>query len=639
MSKQIDARTPAARSAPRRSAVKKAAKTAAVPRRGAVKKAAQAAPAPRRPKAAAAEAASDRGAAADMPRAKAAAVAEAAAPRADDLAATASANTLTFNPLIGLRADDISAGAGSLLKMVAASPRGAAQQYGRYLSELASILGGKSELAADPKDKRFADPGWKSNPFYKALMQGHLAAQKELGAYIASSDSDKREKGRAQFFASLVTDALAASNWLFGNPAAVRKIVDTGGKSLVDGAKNMLTDLREKRSLPASVDASGFKVGENVATTPGQVVLRIEQLELIQYTPTTPQVYRRPIVMVPPQVNKFYAFDLSPEKSLLKWALDSGLQVFVISWRNPTAEQRDWGIDTYAMAIDQAVDAAREITGSPDVNIWGSCSGGMTLAAYLGYLAGIGDRKVANSSWAVCILDTQSATDETTLGLFSSPATIAAARKHSASKGVVDGAEMATMFAWLRPNDLIWNYWVNNYLLGNKPPAYDVLAWNADTTRLPARFHSDLLGLCERNPYLEAGAFEVAGVPIDLSKLDIGAYVIGGITDHITPWKGCYGTARLLGEDSTFVLANAGHLQSLLNPPGAPKSFFFTAPASVPDPDEWAKSATRHEGSWWPHWREWMQQRSSELVNAPAQLGSRKHKPLVAAPGEYVHVK
>jgi polyhydroxyalkanoate synthase subunit PhaC len=310
--------------------------------------------------------------------------------------------------------------------------------------------------------------------------------------------------------------------------------------------------------------------------------------------------------------------------------------MFMVSWRNPTGEHRDWGLEHYAMVLDQAVDVARQITGSPDVNMWGSCSGGMTLAAYLGYLAGIGDRKVANVSWAVCVLDGARAMSETTLGLFNSPAAVRAARARSRSKGVVEGSEMATMFAWLRPNDLIWNYWVNNYLLGNKPPAFDILAWNADTTRLPARFHSDLLDIIEKNPYVNAGTMTIKGVSIDLSRVDIGAYVIGGLTDHITPWKSCYATARVFGEDATFVLANAGHLQSLINPPGAPKAFFSTAPSSQPDPDEWARTAVRHEGSWWPHWRGWMQQRSGESVDAPTKAGSRVHRPLCAAPGEYV---
>jgi polyhydroxyalkanoate synthase len=360
--------------------------------------------------------------------------------------------------------------------------------------------------------------------------------------------------------------------------------------------------------------------------------------ELLQFAPSTPQVYRRPLVMSPPQVNKYYAIDLTPDKSLIKWAVDSGVQMFVVSWRNPAPEHRHWGLREYVMALDAAVEAARRITGSPDVNMWGSCSGGMTLAAYLGWLAARGDRKVVNTTWAVCVLDMSAALQDSTLGLFNTPQTLRAAKARSRRRGIVTGAELASMFAWLRPNDLIWNYWVNNYLLGNKPPAFDILAWNNDTTRLPGQFHCDLLDIVEKNPYVNPGAMEIDGVPIDMTRVDLGAYVVGGITDHITPWKACYGTARLFGPQATFVLANAGHLQSLINPPGSPKSFFFAGPAAVPDPDDWARQvqARRAEGSWWPHWRAWIQERSGESVEAPKKPGSRRYRALVAAPGEYV---
>ncbi|HEY1091474.1 MAG TPA: alpha/beta fold hydrolase, partial [Burkholderiaceae bacterium] len=247
-------------------------------------------------------------------------------------------------------------------------------------------------------------------------------------------------------------------------------------------------------------------------------------------------------------------------------------------------------------------------------------------------------KKVANTCWAVCVLDSDASLEDSTLGLFNSPATLKAAKARSRRKGIVTGEEMASMFAWLRPNDLIWNYWVNNYLLGNKPPAFDLLAWNADTTRLPGQFHCDLLDIIAKNPYRNPGVFEIDGVSIDISKVKVGAYVIGGMTDHITPWKACYGTARLFGADSTFVLANAGHLQSLINPPGAPKAYFFSGPARQDDPMQWAAAtqASRQEGSWWPHWRAWIQARSGERVAAPKALGSRKHRPLGAAPGTYV---
>ena len=555
-----------------------------------------------------------------------------------ELVGEASRNTLAINPLIGLSPRDVAGAAGSLLKVIRKAPRKAATHYGHYLKELGTVVKGKSELAPDPKDRRFADPAWKSNAVYARLMQAYLATQKELTSVIETSKLDSVDKGRAQFFASLVTDALAPSNFVLGNPAAVRKIIDTGGDNLVKGLQNLVHDIRHNSLMPSQVDASPFKVGQNLATSPGHVVYRDEMFELLQYAPTTPQVHKRPLVMSPPQVNKFYAVDLAPEKSLVKWTVDSGVQMFVVSWRNPTVDQRHWGLEEYAMALDRAVDVARRITGSPDVNMWGSCSGGMTLAAYLGWLAAKGEKKVANATWAVCVLDTGAALADSTLGLFNSPATIRAAKARSRRKGFVSGEEMASMFAWLRPNDLIWNYWVNNYLLGNKPPAFDILAWNADTTRLPGQFHCDLLDLVEKNPYVNAGTLEIAGMPIDMSKVKVGTYVIGGITDHITPWRACYGTARLFGPESTFVLANAGHLQSLINPPGSAKSYFFAAPASVENPMQWAEAAqpNRQEGSWWPHWRAWIQAHSGELVAAPAKPGSRKYRPTAAAPGEYV---
>ncbi|WP_310564370.1 alpha/beta fold hydrolase [Hydrogenophaga sp.] len=556
-----------------------------------------------------------------------------------ELVAEASHNTLAINPLLGLSRRDVAGAAKSLLKAVAATPKKASLQYGRYLKELAQVMQGKSALAPEPKDRRFADPAWKTNALYTRLMQAYLTTQKELSHFIDASELDKIEKGRAQFFASLVTDALAPSNWLLGNPAAVRKILDTGGDNLVKGLKNFVHDMRHNNMMPSMVDAQSFKVGENMAASAGQVVYRHEMFELLQFAPTTPDVHRRPLVMSPPQVNKYYAMDLSPDKSLVKWATDSGIQLFVVSWRNPTVEQRHWGLEDYVMALDAAVDVACQITGSPDVNMWGSCSGGMTLAAYLGWLAAQGEKKVANTTWAVCVLNSEAAIEDSTLGLFNSPATIRAAKARSRRKGIVSGEEMASMFAWLRPNDLIWNYWVNNYLLGNSPPAYDVLAWNADTTRLPGQYHCDLLDLVEKNPYMNPGTLEIGGLPIDMRQVDLGAYVIAGITDHITPWRACYGTARLFGPKTTFVLANAGHLQSMINPPGVPKSYYFAAPANVEDPMQWAEAAqpARQEGSWWPHWRLWIQGMSGETVKAPTKLGSRKHKPLGAAPGTYVH--
>ncbi|HVZ43641.1 MAG TPA: alpha/beta fold hydrolase [Ramlibacter sp.] len=553
-----------------------------------------------------------------------------------ELVGAAVENTLAYNPLLGARRRDTLDAAVAMARAIAASPKSSGQRLAECLRELQQVAAGKSDLAPDPKDRRFTDAAWRSHPYFRRLLQAHLATRKSLAAAIEESGIDPRNKSRAQFFAGLWADAVAPSNWLAGNPGAIRRAFDTGGLSLVRGMKHLVHDLRHNDGLPSQVDRAPFEVGVNIATTPGQVVLRTEMFELIQYAPSTPRVHARPLLMAPPQVNKFYCIDLTPQKSLAKWAVDSGVQFFVISWRNPQVQHGRWGLDDYVAAIDAAVEATRRITGSRDVNMWGSCSGGMTLAAYLGWLAAKGLHKVANVTWAVCILDTRDALEGGALGMFNTPAAIRAAQARSRRRGLVRGPEMAALFAWLRPNDLIWNYWVNNYLMGNDPPAHDILAWNSDTTNLPGRFHCDLLGLIEHNPYANPGTLAVAGEAIDLSKVKIGAYVVAGSSDHITPWRGCYRTARMFGPKTEFVLANAGHLQCLINPPGGSGSWFFSGRAARADADAWQAGARREEGSWWPHWREWIQRHSLALVPAPGRLGSRKYKPLAAAPGTYV---
>ncbi|WP_369960352.1 alpha/beta fold hydrolase [Pseudomonas benzenivorans] len=555
-----------------------------------------------------------------------------------ELTAAAEKHTLAVTPLIGVRPRDVLGAAGTLLKAVARTPFKAGMHTGSYLRELYRIATGESQLAPAPKDKRFADPAWQSNVFLRGLVQSYLAGERELSAFIEASDLEGQDKGRARFVAALLVDALAPSNLLLTNPTALRKVVDTGGASLLQGGRQLARDLLHNRGMPSQVDSSSFKLGENIATAKGEVVFRNKMFELLQFAPTTASVFSRPLVMSPPQINKYYAVDLSPEKSLIKWVQDSGVQLFVISWRNPTAKHRDWGLSDYVQCLDQAVDVARQITGSPDVNMWGSCSGGITLAAYLGWLAALGESaKVANTNWAVCVLDMPSVMNDTGIGLMATPAALAAAKANSRRKGVLSGQEMARMFAWLRPNDLIWNYWVSNYLLGNKPPAFDILAWNSDTTRLPAQLHADYLDLIEKNPFSNPNTLRVAGLPIDMTKVQVGAYVVGGTTDHITPWQGCYGTARLFGEDSTFVLSNAGHLQSLVNPPGNPKSFFYAASAAQADSEEWLKAAGESQaGSWWPHWRQWIGERSGDSRSAPKSLGSKKYPAICAAPGTYV---
>jgi polyhydroxyalkanoate synthase len=553
----------------------------------------------------------------------------------DRLSDNAARNTLAVNPLIGIRAADLGEAAKALFGAAVKQPVKAARHLGEYAKELGRAAAGTSSAMPDPKDKRFADPAWQNSTIHKRLLQAYAATGKELARYIDATSLNDRDKARAHLVASIFVDTIAPSNTLL-NPTALKRAVDTGGASLLKGAKNLAHDLRYNNGLPSSVDKSKFEFGRNICLSPGNVVFRNEVLELIQYQPQTDTVFKRPLIICPPQVNKFYAMDLSPEKSLVKFVTEQGLQLFAVSWRNPLLEHRDWNLSTYVQALDEAVDAACQITGSPDVNLWGACSGGMTVAAYVGWLAATGHaQKVPSVVSPVCVLDPEN-TRDTTMGLLITEQSLKAIKAAVKRKGFVDGAELARMFAWLRPNDLIWNYWVNNYLLGNDPPAFDILYWNADTTRLPAAFHADLLNIMEDNPYVNAGRMQVLGEPIDMSKVDVDAYIVAGITDHITPWKACYQTARIYGDKSTFTLANAGHLQSILNPPGAAKSFFLSKAAASPDADVWAASADRTEGSWWPHWMAWMHQRSGERVPRPKKLGSRKYKPGVAAPGHYI---
>jgi polyhydroxyalkanoate synthase len=386
--------------------------------------------------------------------------------------------------------------------------------------------------------------------------------------------------------------------------------------------------------MPAMVDKRSFEVGRNVATSAGAVVFRNEVLELIQYTPTTETVYERPVVVIPPQINKYYVLDMGPGRSFTEQAVGSGIPYFAISWRNPTAAQREWDLDVYVRASLDAIEAAAEISGSDAVNVMGLCAGGVTMSLLLAYLAATGTSdKVSSATFAVTMLDLKS---PTMMGMFASDEVVAMALRRSRQKGVLEGSEMARVFAWMRPNDLIWNYWVNNYLLGNDPPAFDILFWNADHTRLPAALHANFLDLYMRNPLLEPGAATVLGKPVDLKQIACPSYVVAGMTDHIVPWRAGYRTTRMLGGQPEFVLSTSGHIQSIVNPTGNPKAAYYAAGSMQDDPDEWLRTATQSKGSWWENWTEWVGQHSGERRPAPKKLGSRKHRPRESAPGQYV---
>ena len=555
---------------------------------------------------------------------------------ASRLAERSIAHTLAANPLVGVRGRDVVATAASLLQQLGRKPQVVSRNYAKLLAESARIATGRSQLAAAPGDKRFADPAWGGNAMFRRVLQSYVALCGSLDRCVDEAKLDPRSTERARFVMSLLEDALAPTNFMASNPAALRKLVDSKGTSLLRGAANLVEDVFSGTGLPRQVDKRPFTLGRTLAATPGAVVFRNELLELIQYTPATADVHARPLLIVPPQINKYYVFDLGSSQSLVRWTRDAGLQTFAVSWRNPTRAQAAWGLDAYVEALEQAVDAVREITSARDVNVLGACSGAITLSALLGYLAAVGKRKVHSATIAVCVLDMADVRDSAA-GLFVTPSTVAAAKAASRKRGVVDGAELARMFAWMRPNDLVWNYVVNNYLLGNEPPAHEILYWSNDATRLPAKLHADFLDLVAANPFPQAGQLRVRGKRIDLGKLGLDAYVVGGLTDHITPWQGVYRTARLYGaRRSTFVLASSGHVQSLVNPPGNKKAWFMTATAQAATSQAWLARREKIEGSWWPHWRDWLRARSGGSTKAPAALGSALLPPLVAAPGTYV---
>jgi polyhydroxyalkanoate synthase len=555
---------------------------------------------------------------------------------ARDITENASENTLALNPLVSMRVQDMLGAGTNLVRAMASQPQTVMNQWMAFAGDLTKIVTQSSEIEADSKDRRFADSSWNNNAFSKGMMQGYLSWAEKVTSAVEEQDLPDKDAARARLITSVFVDTMAPSNNFFVNPTAMKAFFETGGKSAVNGVKNMLSDMKDNGGLPSSVDKSKFKVGENLAVTPGNVVFRNDVIELIHYTANTDKVYPRPLLVVPPQINKYYSIDMSPGKSMIEFLLAQGIQPFCISWRNPTKEHRDWDMTTYIEALDEACDAAREITGSDSVNIMGSCSGGITLSSYAGWLAAQDKSDKINSViLAVCVLDTMASTDNDMAALVT-PETVNTAKMASASRGVLDGQDMAKMFAWMRPNDLIWNYWVNNYLLGNAPPAFDVLYWNADTTRLPAGLHGDFLDMIYTNPFLNPGEMIVGGYEIDMTKVNYDTYVIAGTTDHITPWKAVYETARLYGKDTQFILSNSGHLQSLLNPPGNPKSWYMKGEAKQDDPETWAENAEKHEGSWWLDWGIMLKENSGKEIAAPKKPGSKANPSLGAAPGTYV---
>jgi len=516
---------------------------------------------------------------------------------------------------------------------LAARPDRLARRTAGLAGELAKIAAGRSEVAPQKGDRRFKDPAWTGNPVYRRLGQSYLASAATLDRLIGDADLDWADERRVRFAAENVVDALAPSNFPATNPAVLKAVIDTGGANLVKGLAQFASDMASSPRIPTMVDRSAFKVGENLALTPGAVVLRTEVFELLQYRPQTETVRDHPLLVVPPMINKYYITDLAPDRSMVEHLVRSGQQVFALSWRNPDERHADWGLERYAEAVLEALDATQEITGSDRAHVLGLCAGGITLSVVLALLAARGEQdRIAGLTLGVSVLDNEHAG---TTSAFVDRRLARAAMADSARRGYLDGRALAGVFAWLRPNDLVWNYWVNNYLLGKSPPAFDILFWNADSTNLPAKLHRDFLEISLENPLVEPGALQVLGTPIDLSQITADAYLVAGIADHITPWTNCYRTVGLLGSSTRFVLSTSGHIAALVNPTGNEKASFHVLDDPPEDPDAFLQAAPKHRGTWWEDWVAWLGERSGDERPAPQELGSEAHPPDGDAPGRY----
>ena len=521
-----------------------------------------------------------------------------------------------------------------LLGSLASRPVSTGRRVGALAADLAAIVAGKSTVAPDRRDRRFADEAWAKNPLLRRLVQSYLASGATAAQLVSDAGLGWRDAQRVEFLLDNLTEALSPSNLPLVNPASAKAAIDTGGANFARGMSAFAKDMSAKPRAPQMVDSSGFELGRNIAVSPGAVIARTEVFELIRYQPSTPKVHEVPLLIVPPTINKFYAMDLAPGRSLVEFLVGQGQQVFIISWRNPLAHHADWDSDTYAAEIIKAMDITAKAAGVEKVALTGICSGGILSSLAVAHLAAT-DRldRLAAFSLFVTVLDQEHAGMPAALA---GPRTTDLAKRASRQRGFIDGRDLAEAFAWLRPGDLVWNYWVNNYLLGRRPPAFDILFWNADTVRMPAGLHADFIDIAMENRLVHAGTQTTLGTPVDLGEITTDAYVVAGIADHITPWQNCYQSTQLLGGDTRFILSTSGHIAALVNPPNNPKASYRDGSTSYTDANEWLENAEQHPGAWWPDYAAWLAARSGALVKAPTRLDGGGTSVLAQAPGTYV---
>ncbi len=492
----------------------------------------------------------------------------------------------------------------------------------------------------EPGDRRFRDPAWQESQLFDFIKQSYLLTSRWMTGVVRETDGlDEATARKVDFYTRQFADAMAPTNFVATNPEVLRATMESRGKNLVDGLRNLLADLeRGKGRLHIRMtDMDAFRLGENIAVTPGKVVFQNELIQLIQYVPSTEQVYQKPLLIVPPWINKYYILDLRPDNSFIRWAVGEGHTVFCISWVNPGSRLAGKSFDDYMKdGVFAALDAVEKATGEREVDAIGYCLGGTLLAATLAVMAARGDERIASATYFASMIDFKEAGE---LAVFIDEAQLASLEEKMAKTGYLEGADMATTFNMLRANDLIWSFVVNNYLLGKDPFPFDLLYWNSDSTRMPAAMHSFYLRrMYLENKLIEPRGITLDGTPVDLSAIKTPSYVLSTREDHIAPWKSTYAAVNTYSGKTRFVLAGSGHIAGVINPPAANKYMHWTSDKAPKDPEDWLIGATQTAGSWWPDWSKWVAKFAGPKVPARTP-GAGKLKIIEDAPGTYVNIK
>ncbi|MBI5018272.1 MAG: class I poly(R)-hydroxyalkanoic acid synthase [Deltaproteobacteria bacterium] len=514
--------------------------------------------------------------------------------------------------------------------------------YRLWESTVRRLAGHPAQPVVEPEshDRRFKDAAWQEEIYFDFVKQAYLLTSRWAQSVVASvTDLEEGTAKKIDFYTRQLIEAMSPTNFAATNPKVWQEALETGGQSLLKGFENLLGDMErgEGRLAISMTDFASFKIGENIAVTPGKVIYQNDLMQLIQYAPATDTVCRRPLLIVPPWINKFYILDLQPKNSFIRWAVENGQTVFVISWVNPGKELAHKGFEDYmAEGPLAALDAIELATGEREVNLIGYCIGGTLTASTLGYLAAKEDDRVKSATFFTTLVDFS---DVGELSVFIDDEQLHLLDKHMEAQGYLDGRLMGTVFSMLRANDLIWSFVVNNYLLGKDPRPFDLLYWNCDSTRMPAMMHSYYLRkMYLENKLVEPGGISLKGVPIDLRAVKTPVYILSAREDHIAPWKTTYAATQLYSGPVKFVLGGSGHIAGAMNPPSANKYGYWTNGRKPKSPDAWLNGAKEHQGSWWPDWLEWVGQFAGGSV-PPREPGSGSLKALEDAPGSYVQVR